>query len=252
MDNSVYVSLSLASAMQRAMDVTANNIANADTAGFKGERVVFDSYLHQDAGAGGSDDTSFVVDRGSYLDERQGAVTQTGNRLDVALQGPGWFSYQTPEGQKAYGRDGRFSLDAQGNLVTLSGARVLDAGGGAIAVPPDLGGNVTISKDGTISAEGRGVIAQLGVFELRDLQSYERIGNGMFVPPGTQPGQPQPIPDLNTEVVQGAIEASNVQPVVEMTRMMSIQQAYERAVKLMGGENDLRRDALRRLGQTTG
>lgn len=249
MDNSVYVSLSLATAMQRAMDVTANNIANANTAGFKGERVVFDSYLHRDAGAGASDDTSFVVDRGSYLDERQGAVTQTGNPLDLALQGPGWFAYQTPEGQVAYGRDGRFSLDAQGNLITLGGARVLDAGGGAIAIAPDLGGNVTIAKDGTIAAEGRGVIAQLGVFELPDLQSYERIGNGMFAPPGNRPGQPRPIPDLNTEIVQGAIEASNVQPVVEMTRMMSIQQAYDRAAKLMSGEDGLRRDALRRLGQ---
>ncbi|WP_212522758.1 flagellar basal-body rod protein FlgF [Actibacterium sp. MT2.3-13A] len=250
MDNSIYVSLSLATAMRREMDVTANNIANANTAGFKGERVVFDSFLHDAQGPGAEGGTSFVVDRGSYLDERQGAVTQTGNTLDVALQGPGWFSYQTPEGRLAYGRDGRFGLDSQGNLITLSGARVLDIGGGPIALPPDLGSNVTITKDGSITAEGRGVIAQLGVFTLPDLQSYERIGNGLFVPPESRPGQARPVPDPDTEVVQGAIEASNVQPVVEMTRMMSIQRAYERAAKLMSGADDLRRDTLRRLGQT--
>ncbi|MGC9370101.1 MAG: flagellar basal-body rod protein FlgF [Paracoccaceae bacterium] len=249
MDNSIYVSLSLATAMRRELDVTANNIANANTAGFKGERVVFDSYLHRETGLDAADDTSFVVDRGSYLDARQGALTHTGNQLDVALQGEGWLSYQTPEGQTAYGRDGRFSLDVQGNLVTLSGARVLDVGGAPIAIPPDLGSEVTISRDGSISAAGRGVIAQIGVFNLSDLQSYERIGNGLFVPPQGRPGEP-PTPDLNTEVVQGAIESSNVQPVVEMTRMMSIQRAYERAVKLMSGEDDLRRDVLRRLGQT--
>lgn len=249
MDNSVYVSLSLATAMRRELDVTANNIANANTAGFKGERVVFDSYLHRESGLEDADGTNFVVDRGSYLDTRQGAVTHTGNQLDVALQGGGWFSYQTPEGQTAYGRDGQFSLDVQGNVVTLSGARVLDVGGAPIAIPPDLGGDVTISRDGSITAEGRGVIAQLGVFELPDQQSYERIGNGLFVPPQDRPTQP-PAADLNTEVVQGAIETSNVQPVVEMTRMMSIQRAYERAVKLMNGEDDLRRDVLRRLGKT--
>ena len=250
MDNSIYVSLSLATAMRRELDVTANNIANTNTAGFKGERVVFDSYLHRESGLDGADDTSFVVDRGSYLDARQGALAHTGNQLDVALQGGGWFSYQTPEGQTTFGRDGRFSLDAQGNLVTLSGARVLDVGGAPIAIPPDLGSNVTISRDGSISAEGRGVIAKIGVFGLPDVQAYERIGNGLFVPPQDRPTRP-PVADLETEVMQGAIESSNVQPVVEMTRMMSIQRAYERAVKLMNGEDELRRAALRRLGQTS-
>lgn len=250
MDNSTYISLSLATALRRQLDVTANNMANASTAGFKGERVVFSSYLHRDDSAA-TGDTSFLLDRGSYVDQQQGAITMTGNALDVALKGEGWFGYETPQGQRGYGRDGHFAVDPQGNLVTTSGARVLDVGGNPIAVPPDALNDLSIDRNGTISSLGNGVIAQIGVFTVPDIQVFERIGNGMFVQPnldGLRPALPDPL----TEVVQGAIEGSNVQPVVEMTRMMSIQKAYERAVQLMNGEDELRRDMLRRVGRAPG
>ncbi|KAF0674646.1 flagellar basal-body rod protein FlgF [Profundibacterium mesophilum] len=246
MDNSTHVSLSSATAMMRQLDVTANNIANANTSGFKSERVVFESFVHRDTGREG-EETSFVIDTGSYLDAAQGQLQQTGNPLDVALSGTGWMSYETAEGQRAYGRDGQLMLDLQGNLVTSTGAQVLDAGGGPIALPPDIGAQVTIARDGTIAADGIGVIAQIGLFDLGDLQSFTRIGGGMFIPP--QGAAQDAIPATGTAVVQGAVEGSNVQPVVELSRMMAIEKAYERSVKLMGGEDDLRRDALRRLGQ---
>ena len=247
MDNSTYISLSLATALRRQLDVTANNMANASTAGFKGERVVFSSFLHRDDSAA-TGDTSFLIDRGSYVDQQQGAITMTGNKLDVALKGEGWLGYETPQGQRAYGRDGHFGIDPQGALVTMSGARVLDIGGNPINLPPDALNDLSISRNGTISSLANGVIAQIGVFTLPDVQSFERIGNGMFVQPDLEGVRPA-IPDAVTEVVQGAIEGSNVQPVVEMTRMMSIQKAYERAVELMNGEDDLRRDMLRRVGR---
>ena len=248
MDNSTHVSLSLASAMMRNLDVTTNNIANANTTGFKSERIVFESYLHRDEGRAANEETAYVLDRGSYLDESQGAVTRTGNPLDVALEGQGWLSYRTPEGQTAYGRDGRFTIDQQGNLVTVNGAQVLDAGGGPIALPPDLAGGITISADGSISAGEAGVIGQLGIFTLADAQAYERIGGGMFIPPENRETQP-PLPDVDTKVVQGAVETSNVQPVVELTRMMEIQRAYERSIKMLTGNDDLRRDTLSRLAR---
>ncbi|MCZ4262454.1 flagellar basal-body rod protein FlgF [Limimaricola sp. G21655-S1] len=247
MDNSTYVSLSLATAMRNALDVTANNIANANTAGFKGERVVFDSYMLRETGTEETRETDFLIDQGSYMDPNQGAMSQTGNPLDLALQGDGWFAYET-DGRTAYGRDGRFALDPNGALVTLSGAKVLDPGGAPIALPPDLGGDVTISQDGTISSLANGVIGRVGLFDLPDLQAYERIGAGMFVPPEAG-DTARPATDA-TRVVQGAVEASNVQPVVEMTRLMAIQQAYERALKLVNSEDDLMRDMLRRIGKT--
>ncbi|MGR3465438.1 flagellar basal-body rod protein FlgF [Limimaricola sp.] len=248
MDNSTYVSLSLATAMRNALDVTANNIANANTAGFKGERVVFDSYLHRASGTDENVETDFLIDQGSYMDPNQGAMSRTGNPLDLALQGDGWFGYETEAGT-AYGRDGRFALDPDGALVTLSGARVLDPGGAPIALPPDTGGEVKISEDGTISTQGGGVIGRVGLFELPDLQGYERIGAGMFVAPDA--GDTARPANDGTRVVQGAVEGSNVQPVVEMTRLMAIQQAYERALKLVSSEDDLTRDMLRRIGSQT-
>ncbi|MCA1777281.1 MAG: flagellar basal-body rod protein FlgF [Loktanella sp.] len=246
MDNSTYISLSLATGLNRGLDVSANNMANANTAGFKGERVVFSSFMHRDDTAV-TGDTNFVIDGGSYVDSQQGALSYTGNPLDMALKGTGWFAYETPEGQQAYGRDGHFTIDAQGGLVTMSGARVLDLGGNPIAVPPDATSDLSISRNGTMSSQANGVIAQIGVFDLPDLQAYERIGNGMFVQPDVE-GVLPPVPDEETEVVQGAVEGSNIQPIVEMTRMMSIQKAYERAVQLMNGEDELRRDVLRRIG----
>lgn len=247
MDNTTYVTLSLATALTRDMDVTANNVANASTIGFKGERVVFETYLQTNAATG--EETSLVLDKGSYLDDRQGSVTHTGNPLDVALQGPGWLGYLTPNGQVTFGRDGRFGLDAQSNLVTLSGAKVLDASGSPIALPPDIADGVHISEDGTISAQGVGTIAVLGVFEQPDIQSFERIGNGMFVPP--EGVEPDLIPDTATTVTQRAVEGSNIQPVTEITRMMDIQKAYDRTLKLISGDDDLLRDTLRRLGSVS-
>lgn len=249
MDNSTYVSLSLARAMQRELDVTANNIANANTSGFKSERMLFESYMHLPDSGDAEAAASFVIDRGSYLDEAQGPITRTDNTLDVALKGKGWLAYQAEGGQIAYGRDGRLTLDPQGNLITLSGARVLDAGGGTIAVPPDAAGAITIAADGTISSDATGVIGRIGLFDLADVQSFRRIGNGMFVPPEGAPQGLRATPAQGTELVQGAVEESNVQPVVEVTRLMLIQQAYERASRMMSTQDELQRDMLRRMGQ---
>ncbi|PYE84372.1 flagellar basal-body rod protein FlgF [Pseudoroseicyclus aestuarii] len=245
MDNSTYVSVSLARALQRELDVTANNVANASTAGFKGERVAFDSFVVR--GEARQAPVSYVIDRGSYIDARPGSLSQTGNPLDLAVQGSGWLAYRTPDGQTAYGRNGQLTLDAQGGLVTAAGAPVLDRGGAPIAIPPDAAGSVSIAADGTISAQGFGPIAQIGLFDLPDLQSYSRIGGGLLLPPEDAQA---PLPDMQSSIVQGAIETSNVEPVLEMTRMLAIQKAYDRATTLIQAEDDRQRSMLQRLGDT--
>ena len=249
MDSVAYLPISLASALRRDLDVTANNIANADTAGFRRERVAFESYLQQAQGLAADADVAFVVDGGSFLDEAQGALMQTGNPLDVALQGRGWFGYEMPDGTRAYGRDGRLTLDPQGNLVTQSGAQILDAGGAPLAVAPGDVNAISIARDGTLTGPDGAVVGQVGMFEVPDIQAYERRGAGMFV--AADPAAAAPVaPAEDTAMVQGAIEGSNVQPVVEMTRLMDIQRSYERAMKLVSTEDDLRRDALSRLGRS--
>lgn len=245
MSETSYIGLSLAATLQRQLDITANNIANANTAGYKGEHVLFESYLQKDVPIG-QDAASFVNDSGSYIDTRAGALSQTGNPLDVALNGDGWFGYRTPEGQQAYGRDGSFTLDAQGNLLTTSGATVLNEGGAPIVLPTDGIGELSISEDGSISGIGTGPLDKIGVFQIPDIQSYSRIGSNMMTAPE---GAAAPRPAEGTQVVQGALELSNVNPIREMTRLIDVQRAYERTNTLMGNADTLRSDTLRRISQ---
>lgn len=248
MDNSTYVALSQLAALERQLDVTANNIANANSNGFKAERVLFESYLTP-SDTGAAEGTNYLIDRGSYLDDRSGVMIQTGNPLDMALSGEGWFAYELPDGQQAYGRDGNFVLDPQGRVVTSSGAQVLDAGGAPMALPPALAATVTISSDGVISSPEGGVLGQIGLFALPDRQTLSRAGGGMFVPEAETAGL---TPDeTGTRVIQGALESSNVQAVSEVTRLIDIQQAYQHALNLISSEDELKKEMLSRIGQNS-
>ena len=245
MSETSFVGMSLATSLQRQLDVVANNIANAGTAGYKGEQVLFESYTQRGEGAP-QGATSFVRDTGSYIDTRAGAMSQTGNPLDVALHGDGWFGYETPEGQRGYGRDGSFTLDVQGNLTLLSGAKVLGDGGAPIVLPTEGIGTLSITEDGVISGTGTGPLARIGVFDIPEIQSYRRMGAGMLTAPE---GAAAPGAATGVQVVQGALELSNINPVREMTRLIDVQRAYERTNNLMGNADTLRRDSLKRLSQ---
>lgn len=249
MDNSTYVALSQLSALERQLDITANNIANANSTGFKAERVLFESFLQPDEEAASGEGVNYLLDRGSYLDDRAGTMVQTGNPLDMALSGPGWFAYQMADGQQAFGRDGNFVLDPQGAVVTASGAQVLDAGGAPLALPPALAATVTISGDGVISSAEGGVLGQVGIYTLPDRQILAREGGGMFV---AEEGAAALLPDeTGTRVIQGALEGSNVQAVSEVTRLIDIQQAYQHALNLISSEDDLKKEMLSRIGKTS-
>ncbi|ANT63175.1 flagellar biosynthesis protein FlgF (plasmid) [Salipiger sp. CCB-MM3] len=245
MDNSIYVALSRLTALERQMDVTSNNIANANSTGFKAERVLFETYLQKDDAALAGEGTNYVLDRGSYVDNSSGAVMPTGNTLDLALSGEGWFAYETPQGDTAFGRDGALILDAQGRVITASGAQILDAGGAPMVLPPDQASTVSISDDGVISDAEGAVLGQVGVFTLPDRQSLGRSGGGMFVP---QDGNAQLIADeTNTRVIQGAVEMSNVQAVTEVTRLIEIQQAYQQSLNLVQQDDELKKEMLTRI-----
>lgn len=248
MENSTYVALSRAMALQRSIAVTANNVANVNTPGFKGEKSVFEGYVEAQ-GAGARDDVTFVLDRGSYIDMSPGGLQMTGNALDIAVQGDGWLGFQTPDGQIGLGRNGQLTMDADGRLVTAAGHQVLDAGGGPLALPADAG-DVTIATDGTITNAQGDTFGRVGVFRGADAQSYERVPGGLFVPPGG--GQPPLEPVLGARVVQGAVEGSNVDPVTEMARMIEMQRAFERSVTAMETEDKLTDEALQRLGRSAG
>lgn len=244
MDTTGYLPLSTARALQRGLDVTSNNLANANTAGFRADRMVFESMI--DRSASPFEPVAYSFDRLTYSDLAQGGLQTTGNPLDIAVQGDGWFGFETPDGRVALGRSGQFVVDAEGMLRMAAGHPVLDAGGGPIQLPLESG-TPEIARDGTISLEDGQIIGQIGVFDAPDIATWERLADGMFVP---REGAPTPLEAAAAPVVvQGAIEQSNVNPISEMVRMIQIQRSYDQAMAMASNHNDLRQNTLSRLGQ---
>lgn len=236
MDNPSLALLSRQTGLRRRVDIVANNIANAATTGFRREGLIFASHVERLDIPG----RSFVMteDRASFTDSTPGALTVTGNPLDMALDGDGLFAVQAGAGT-AYTRDGRFTRNAEGLLVTPAGHAVLDEGGAPIALPPEAQ-TVAVSADGTLSADGA-IIAVIGRYRLD--AGATRTADGLF----TTSGVAQPAPE--TRVLGGHIENANVAPVRELTELIEAQRAYERGQSMIEGEDERLRRAAERLAR---
>jgi flagellar basal-body rod protein FlgF len=246
MDNSLLVSLSHQLASYRAMDVIANNIANVSTPGFKREAAKFEEYvsmMRPAEGQTGLQPVSFVKDAGTMRDSSQGNLEQTGATYDVAIAGPGYFQVQTATGMR-YTRDGHFSLNNDGNLVTSQGYAVQGDGGAITIAPTD--GQVLIAPDGTVSSVLHGVTNLLGKLKVVDFANSDALtkqGSNLYSTLQT-PNTP-----ANVNVRQGALEASNVQPVIEISHMIEVMRAYEATATLSKSQEDMMRQAISQLGQ---
>lgn len=245
MENSGYVALSRAAMMERATDITANNIANANTVGFRASQPLFESLVVDSGASGDVGRMTYSIETGTVSDLTPGALLATGNPLDVALPGAGWLAYQTPDGQLALGRDGQLVLNPQGELVTAGGDLVLDVGGTPISLPAD-GGGLTIAKDGTVTASDGAVLAQIGIFDEPGLAGWQHLRGSLLVP---REGQVALSPALEPVLLQGHLEQSNVSPIEEMTRLIAQQRAYERSMNLATVSDDLRKETLGRIGR---
>jgi len=214
-------------AMEGRQNVLANNIANVSTPGFrrqealqKGFYGIFSDRLRTPArynaaqAPGGG--VSFT---GTFSDTSPGPLTVTGNALDVALSGPGFFSVETPEGQR-FTRGGQFKLDTAGQLATADGYKVLDAGGSPIDVPR---GTVSIASDGNVMVDGQ-VIGQLGVTEFENVHALTRQGDNLYVAGETALAAAEPADE--TLVVQNTLEMANVNLPQEMVSMILGTRAY--------------------------
>jgi flagellar basal-body rod protein FlgF len=247
MDNSLLVSLSQQLAAYRAMDVIANNLANVSTPGFKREAAKFEEYvakMRPAEGQTGTQSVSFVKDAGILRDASQGTIEQTGAPYDVAIAGNGFFQVQTPQGMR-YTRDGHFSLDANGNLVTSAGYQV-QGDGGAITITPN-DGEISIGADGTVSSVVNGVgnqLAKLKVVDFADPRAMVKEGGNLLST--TQTATTPAIVNLR----QGTLESSNVQPVIEISHMIEVMRAYEATATLSKSQEDMMRQAIEKLGQT--
>lgn len=235
MDASGYVTLSRQSGLLSQMDAIANNIANASTTGFKREGTVFAEFITT-GGDGPSLSMGFANTRA--VDLQQAPVSATGGTFDFAVEGTGFFLVQTPQGQKLT-RAGSFTPGADGTLQTADGHTLLDASGSAIMIP--LGSqNIGLAQDGSLSADGA-PLAKLGLWAPTDPLTLTHEQGALFSASGYQPGEGQ--------ILQGHLEDSNVDPVSEVAKMISVQRAYELGQSFLDREDDRTRAVIQTLGR---
>lgn len=242
MDNAIYVGLSRQMMLRRELDVIANNIANADTSGFKVEDTLTKTEAKAAPRTRQSDAIKFVIDDGVARDFGQGGLNQTSSPLDLAIEGQGFFTVNTPAGPR-YTRDGRFTLDSTGRLTTQAGAPVAGAGGGEIVVDPLLG-QVKIAKDGTVS-QGINIIGKVEVSRFDDMSSLRKDGDNLFRNVSNQTAQAAP----DARVHQGMLESSNVKTIEQVTRLIEVNRAYDSISKMMADTSDLSRRSIERIGK---
>lgn len=239
MENSIYVGLSGQVALQEKMALIANNVANLNTPGFRGQNAVFKEFISDQKRM--KEDVSLVYDYGQYQVTDPGPIKITGGPLDVALIGPGFLGVQSPGGEVQYTRAGNFSLNALGEIITSTGMKVAGQGGGVISVPADAK-TISIDEKGVVSTED-GPVGSLMVMEFTDYQKLEPAGNGLYKSP--EPGTPA----LGTKVIQGKIEGSNVSGVLEMTRMIDVLREYQMVQNMMQSEHQRQETMIERLGR---
>jgi flagellar basal-body rod protein FlgF len=244
MDNTMYVGLSRQMILQRELDVIANNVANVDTAGFKVESLMVQTDQEQLPSGGAAPATvNFVLDAGVARDFSQGSLKQTGAPLDVAIQGDGFFRISTPNGER-YTRDGRFSMDGQGRLVTSSGQPV-QGDGGDITIDPTKG-PVKIAADGTVS-QGTGILGKISVVGFASLSGLSKDGDGLY----RNDSNLQPTPSSSAELRQGMVETSNVNAISQITHLIQVQRAYEAISQMVAQTGDLSKTTVDRLGRVS-
>lgn len=237
MESPGYIILSRQTALQRELSIVANNIANMNTTAFKAEMAIYDDFEMND---NTGQKTNFVVDLGRVRDLREGTLQKTGNPLDLAIGGDGYFTIA--EGTATfYTRNGSFVIDNDGKLATRTGAAVLDTAGNPILFP--VGSErITISKDGLVHADNE-EIGTIDIVTFENQQEMKNRGNGLLTT------EQEALPVEQPAVLQGMLEGSNVQSMTEMTRLIEVHRAYERASKIVKQEDERQRDAIRRLGR---
>ena len=240
MENSLYIGLSKQVVLRENMDIIAQNVANVNTPGYRGQNMVFSEYIEDPRHM--PEDMSLVLDYGQYQMTDPGSMKETGNTFDIALVGNGFLGIQTPGGEIQYSRAGNLTIDQEGTLMNARGMSVMDDGGGEITIPTNAK-EVTIDKKGVISSD-QGQIAKLMVVEFGNTQELNPAGNGLYTTTA------QPIPSEKTAVNQGYLEGSNVQAVVEMTRMIDVLREYQAVQNMMQSEHERMKGANQRLART--
>lgn len=238
LENTNYIALSQQMALRRRLDIVANNLANMNSTAYRNQRLLFEEYLVPTAPQ--QRPLSFVQDVAVVRDLRPGELQPTGRPFDVAISGKGYFVIETPDGER-YTRNGQFQTDADGMLVTGEGRPVLDANGQPLFLDPG-DSPIVIAEDGTVS--GRlGPIGSLALVEFEDETALSPVGASLYET------EEVPQPATGARVMQGTVETSNVEPIVEVTIMTDLLRTYQTTQRNIEREDEMRRRALRDLGR---
>jgi flagellar basal-body rod protein FlgF len=246
MDNINTIALSRLAAQTHAMDVIAGNIANISTPGYRAERMVFADWLvHEPSGSEpqGGGTLAFAQARATYRERAEGTLTQTGNPLDLALSGDGWFTVQTANGTRLT-RAGRFTLQKDGSITDEEGNALLDVSAQKIKLSP-ADTDLTVKADGTLRSQN-GVIGQIAVVVPNDPNRITAEGSRLFRAdvPTTAVTRPK--------VLQGMVEDSNVQPVAEIVRMISTERDFQFVTQMVEAEGQRRQNAIDKIAAPSG
>jgi flagellar basal-body rod protein FlgG len=258
MSGEIYMAAAAALAYEKRLEVIANNLANVNTAGFKRDEVSFQAYLSSAEGStaavhppypAAQAGASFWVSYASRTDFTPGPLQQTGNRLDVALNGSGFFSVESPDGI-VYTRRGNFTLSPEGVLVTQEGWPVQGAGGEIRLEAGNAGPggpDVSVGEDGTVRLNGRDV-GRLRIEDFSDTGSLVKIGRGYFqaaeaAASGAAPG--------SVRIAQGFLEMSNVEAVRAMTEMIEILRGYESYQRVIRSVDEANAKSINEVGRTS-
>lgn len=238
MQDGLYVSLSAQMALEKRLTTIADNVANMSTVGFRATEVRFNDVV---TGVG-RNAISFASAGETYLSTRSGSMRETQSPFDFAIQGDAWFGIDTPAGT-VMTRDGRFTMNDSGQLITHEGYPVLDAGGAQIQLDP-RNGPPEVGRDGVIHQNGQ-LVSSIGLFTFSPGENFQRFGNSGVIPNGA----PEPAVDRsNVGIAQGFLEESNVNPVQEMTRLIMVQRSFEDAMALTRQTETSVDDAVKTLG----
>jgi flagellar basal-body rod protein FlgF len=259
MRESMYSALFGAMSNEIRLDTISNNLANVNTTGFKKEAYAFHDTFQRFAHDYLTDDRAnlrskeiwpraYVQARprlsGQYSDQSQGSMQVTGNPLDLALVGKGYFKVRTPDGD-ALTRSGSFTLADDGRLITEQGFEVLGNGGTPVVLPRD--NKIVVDSKGRVSADGT-QLAELDLADVSDPKALEKLGKNLFrIKKGSQATE---VASEDISVQQGYLEKSNVEIVTEMVNMMEAQRAFEINQKIMTTTDGMESLVINKVGQT--
>lgn len=235
METAGYVTLTRQSGLMREMEIIAHNIANAATTGFRQQGLVFSEYIEA---VQNGDSLSMAAARVKKTSLAQGILTQTGNPLDLAIEGNGYFQLETPNGVRLT-RAGAFNVNATGDIVSADGHLVLDIDGAPINVPPGEA-DLTVAADGTLSL-GDQLLGQLGIVEPEQGADLRREAGVLFQTDSALVASPDGL------VLQGHLEGSNVDAISQLTRLIEVQRAYEMGQRLLDMGDERSKSALQTL-----